>query len=1505
MSSNMRAPRKHNAIFGAANFEPGAAPEPTARRERNALLYPNLENAMISRTLVAKVLSAALIAVLSAHSVRAEGAVNRGDAVATGFSGVRASGTAAKDPMDETFIDVDGVVMRVLPLEASTPPAGQLLANPSRLDVKARDVGQVFGIALDDGLVPDPIAAVPNVYLGATSSYGLQIVIPDVIEGRPQRITKGHPNAEWMTGQFGPGGEPGSIWKIDGKSRTASLFATIPKNSGPGIGNIVFDPASRHLFVSDLDTGFIHRIDMAGNPIDMFDHGVAGRTGAGLASISDDGIRADIKSRTFNSLDPATWGLTQPERRVWGLAINSGRLYYSVASGPEVWSVSLSLTGAFGTDVRREFDVSGTPGNHAISDITFDGEGQMYIAQRGDVRGSYDYVAFTDGKPSVVFRYKREIPDDPATPGTWNPIPDEIAVGHLADYRNSSGGIALGYGYDETGQMRMGSCGAMLWATGNNLSSIEDDATRSIGVHGLQGSDRTLVRPDNEPPKAAYVVDTLNRTSSTAMVGHAGDVETWQPCEKLMGPDPEFNASLPDWPAGYSPPGDIPPDGFSPPANWPALDFNLRVDKIAQPAACGPGGLGFLCTFIVRVTNTGPDPYIGAVTVEDHLPAAPAGASMSFDNQPPWACLAIDPTQHTCTSDPTVLWPGTSIDLKVMVDTPAPAPVCSLANVVRLKWPWGIADSNPGDDFDLAIAGIPAAHCPPIGGELANLKIQKSWWGGVEPVCKDEPGHFACEFLISVINAGPGTYNGPFEIEEQIPAGTTVSSTSPAMTCANGAPATCAHDPVVLGANQGLLLGVVVKVPKDMADDLSCKLTNTVKIIKAPGGSDQNTDASDDEAQHDAIIPGTLAQCPDLELSNLKIQTTDATGGKCPVKDGQWECLFKVRVWNFGQSYNSTLKFKDIAPWVPSLPGVTLSMQAPPTWQCDEVFAAQQVCRSDDPGLGAGESVEFMATVKVPLAPAGQCWIKNRAIILQAPGETAQNTFAGDDTSQATAQFESVYPLNGDPYCLSPMVQGPDDTIVMPEDRKANLAIAKTAGASTKTGTGQSTPFAITVTNTGPGVFTGPIVVRETLPVEPSNGSWSAPWTCEGQSAAGHPEQGLCAHPPVNLNPGESVALDMDMEMPDSFVLPEGADARCGYTNKAEIVTAAGGTSLNTSAADDTATADVQFAPFENHGQTFCRVNVLTTPLPPPPVCPQGWSKTPVPGKCCPAKSVWDGERCARDVPPDTCKRKTCGRDQVWDAADCRCVERPCPTGTAGKYPNCKTITENCPAGFTGTPPNCERIVVLPPKCVKIACGPNATWDGATCGCVAKTCSEGTRGTYPKCKADVCPKGMTGAPPNCRKVPETCGPGFRGTPPNCIKILDPPKCPEGFTGRPPNCTKVPATCGPGFRGTPPKCIKIVDPPKCPEGTTGRPPNCKKVPPPKCPKGFTGTPPNCKRTIADPPKNCPAGMVGKPPNCRKIPQVCPPGFTGKPPKCNPILVPNVKPVPGRAQPAPVQ
>ncbi len=197
----------------------------------------------------------------------AGGIIADGNAAVTGFSGAQLPTVVAPgtNPADKITIDLNGPSARVIDLQApGAPPQGQLIAAPKPFTVTAGQTGQVFAVALDN-------ATPPNIYVAATSVYGLPIVTPDA-SGVLNRAQQGAPNARFMAGLFGPEaqqGGPGSVWRIDGASGAVSLFANVAfdgaPNSGPALGGLAFDPVSNSLFVADRETGMIHRLDMTGS----------------------------------------------------------------------------------------------------------------------------------------------------------------------------------------------------------------------------------------------------------------------------------------------------------------------------------------------------------------------------------------------------------------------------------------------------------------------------------------------------------------------------------------------------------------------------------------------------------------------------------------------------------------------------------------------------------------------------------------------------------------------------------------------------------------------------------------------------------------------------------------------------------------------------------------------------------------------------------------------------------------------------------------------------------------------------------------------------------------------------------------------------------------------------------------------------------------------------------------------------------------------------------------
>lgn len=351
-------------------------------------------------------LALALGASLVSAPVRAQEGqiINPGSMAVTGFSGTIIPGIEeglppGVDPIDETFIDTERATLRVFDVSALGGPAsGQLVYTPEPFEVLAGQIGQVFALTYDDGVRDGTPSGVPNLYAGATSLHGVRIVTPDADgDGRPERERRGKAGATFMEGQFGAesGGSPGAIWKIDGLTGAVSLFTTIEGNSGPGIGDVSFDKAHRQFFASDLDSGLIYRIDANGAVIDNFDHGVAGRPARGLAAVADDGAVMDIRGAAFDSEDPDTWGYTQDERRIWGVAAYGGRVYYAVGEKAEIWSVGLTQDGAFEGDPRWELTVEAQE-DLPVTDIAFDNRGFMYLAQRGETENRFDYSQFVD-----------------------------------------------------------------------------------------------------------------------------------------------------------------------------------------------------------------------------------------------------------------------------------------------------------------------------------------------------------------------------------------------------------------------------------------------------------------------------------------------------------------------------------------------------------------------------------------------------------------------------------------------------------------------------------------------------------------------------------------------------------------------------------------------------------------------------------------------------------------------------------------------------------------------------------------------------------------------------------------------------------------------------------------------------------------------------------------------------------------------------------------------------
>ncbi len=716
----------------------------------------------------------------------AVGVITSGDAAVTGFSGTI-------DQAGQKLINPDGASLRIFGLSNRGPARGQLLDAPIKNEYFARDIGQVFGVALDNAINP-------NIYVTATSAYGISIVGPD---GSP--LANGAPGASFMPGQFGATGGPGSIWKVDGATGEVSLFANLQSagqdNSGAGLGNIVFDPSHYQLFVSDLASGLIHRVDMRGNVIDTFDHGSAGRPAGGLDPVAiDPANRLDITNPDFDVENSDTWGLADIRRRVWGMAYFKGRLYYAPVEGPQIWSVGINRDGSFASDAR--IDIQNVPGGFPVSDMLFTPRGQMIVAQRGGMLGSRDYTQLHTSRADSVLRYSRN------ADGTWIQEQDEYAIGFPVNHKNASGGVGL-------------ACSNILWSTGDALRDnpdLADNLARGgqAVVHGLQGNDVSLVRPRNTPPWKSWFVDFDGKFNDPENTGHVGDIEVYRDCK------PGFAESWPGWEPGWTP-----PDGWTPPPWWPQYP---DLELIKDDALCTPLQRGFSmeCTYTLTVTNVGAGTFTGTLQITDNPPAnslfiPPPGGSI------PWNCgqLGGPGTPVNCTSvNIETLLPGQSENVVLTFRRQADQRDQNYENCAVVNYP----GDNPVNNED-------CGYGYPPGPDLEIIKTLED--------CYPELGGSVCLYYLDVTNNGNAVYNGMVHLIEEIPAGSfydgMISSSNPAWTCGPfGGLINCLLAPALIPVGATEWVEVAIFIPEGSPDGLE----NCVQIGRLTNPADPDVNGN-------------------------------------------------------------------------------------------------------------------------------------------------------------------------------------------------------------------------------------------------------------------------------------------------------------------------------------------------------------------------------------------------------------------------------------------------------------------------------------------------------------------------------------------------------------------------------------------------------------------------------------------------------------------------------------
>lgn len=492
-----------------------------ALRDKTKGDFPDPMKRLAPRALAGVALAVCMATAASA----AEPPLQPGEAFATRFSGARL--TMNEEGAPDSVINEGGVVGSILDIRdpGFAPQGAHWADEPQRAAVTAAEVGQVFGIAIDD---VDPA----SIFLTATAAFGLH------------RTADG---SDWMPGMWGADGGPGTVWRLDpDNDYRPEAFAQITldgrENTGASLGNIAYDRWNKQLFVSDLETGMIFRLDAAsGDILDHFDHGVDGRARFLDAATGQErslelvafapGMAAALDTcDTDFSSSPECWNVADFRRRVWGLGLyrdedrRTVRLYYAIwASDPlgaegwtdsgverrnSLWSVALNADGGFDIDdVRREFilpdfDRDGIQNGAAVTDLAFSRDGTVVLAERGGMRnlGLDGDRPFATPQIARVLQYKRR-------EGAWQFLArfdvgfyDRQHDGSPYIRANAAGGVDFGFAYTADGRLDTNAPDAVVWMSGDALCSPDGPCTAAQGddeaagddtqVHGLQGTPR-------------------------------------------------------------------------------------------------------------------------------------------------------------------------------------------------------------------------------------------------------------------------------------------------------------------------------------------------------------------------------------------------------------------------------------------------------------------------------------------------------------------------------------------------------------------------------------------------------------------------------------------------------------------------------------------------------------------------------------------------------------------------------------------------------------------------------------------------------------------------------------------------------------------------------------------------------------------------------------------------------------------------------------------------------
>jgi len=337
-------------------------------------------------------------------------------------------------------------------------------------------------------------------------------------------------------------------------------------------------------------------------------------------------------------------------------------------------------------------------------------------------------------------------------------------------------------------------------------------------------------------------------------------------------------------------------------------------------------------TYQLTVTNHGPTPTPGPLTIVDALPVGLSFASAAGGG---WTCSAVG-LEVTCTyAGPALVVDGTTtVEITVDVGTAAEGTVTNTATVAGPA-----VDPDPGNDTDDDETAV---------DPVADLSVTKTHTG-------DLLVGAPAEWVVDVANAGPSTSRGPITVTDTVPDHIEVTGAAGEgwdCTVAGQDVACTRADDLPVGPAPAITLTVV---PRPGSEG---EVTNTATVAGTTHDPVSENDADDDTA--------TIVASVDLSVAKALVGDDLVAGG---------EATWRIVVANAGPSAAADVVVIDTLPT-----GLAYAGASGAGWAC--AASDQTVTCELDSALAAGAS--STVDIRTTVAAAVGTDLTNRAEVLSA-----------------------------------------------------------------------------------------------------------------------------------------------------------------------------------------------------------------------------------------------------------------------------------------------------------------------------------------------------------------------------------------------------------------------------------------------------------------------------------------------------------------------------------------